>query len=324
MKQFFKFLFASCLGTLMVLALIVLVLVVIVQVSKPDYNIANSSVLKIELSEPVPELTDNVQIDAFSLNSTTLLGLRDITQLIENAKEDNKIEAILINTQYPLIGPATSERIYKALEDFKANGKPIYAYGDYFSQGGYFLASLADSVFLNPNGFIELRGYAAIIPFFKTLMDKLGIKMNVYYAGKYKSATEPYREEEMTEANKLQTREYLHDVSQNLIEKTAKNRNISADKLSNIMSSLSSHNADSAIEFGLADQLTYWSDFEKALNSRIGNEVDAKINYVDLVEYNNYIQKNKKFQNKKNKIAIVHAEGEILYNSKENGNSRLR
>jgi protease-4 len=319
MKQFFKFIFASCLGTLLFLIFLVLIFAVVVQFSKPDHSIPKSSVLKIELSDPIPELTDNVQESAFNLQSSKLLGLREITQLLEKAKTDDKIKAIFINTQFPQIGPATAESIFEALENFKDSGKPILSYGDYYSQGGYYLASLADSVFLNPNGFIELRGYAAVVPFYKKLMDKLGVKMNIYYAGKYKSATEPYREEEMSFESKLQTREYLSDISNHLFSAIAKNRNIEETALNKIISNFSSHNADAAINHKLADQLVYWNDFEKILNEKIGNEEDDKVEYVDLVEYSNYVQAKKEFKSQKNKIAIVHAEGDILYQSKNNG-----
>lgn len=318
MKQFLKFIFASCLGTLLVIGLIILSFVIIVQVNQPDYSISKKSVLKLELSDPIPELTDNVQESPFNLESKKILGLQEITELIEHANSDEDIEALLINTQFPMLGPASSEAIFRAIESFKNSGKPVYAYGDYYSQGGYYLASLADSVFLNPNGFIELRGYAAIVPFYKDLMEKLGIKMNVYYAGKYKSATESFREDDMTAENKYQTREYLNDISAQMFDKIAEHRDKSSIELQGIVSNFSSHNAEAALELGLADQLSYWGDFEDQLEARLNLEGKSP-EYVNLVEYSNYVNQSKKFKTQKNKIAVVHAEGEILYESDKKG-----
>ena len=212
MRQFFKFMFASCLGVF--LAIIALfffgALSVAGLASGEDEKVKDvkaNSILELKLESMIPELTDNFEKSPFQ--SEKVIGVRDMVTAISRAAHDDNIKGIVINTQYIMSGFATMTVLRNAIEEFKKSGKFVYAYGDSYSQGAYFLASTADTVMLNPNGDIDFRGFAAEIPFMKGFFDKLDMKWQIYYAGQFKSATEPFRLDKMSEQNRLQLREYL-------------------------------------------------------------------------------------------------------------------
>ena len=318
MKQFFKFLTASCLGTLLALLVLVGILTIIAVSSQPKHTISSNSILKLDLDQMIPEKTDNVQESPYTFTTTKFLGLEEISRLIIKAKDDSRIKGILIQSQFPMTGPSTSLSLRNALEEFASTDKLIWAYGDFFSQSGYYLASTADSIFLNPNGYIELRGVAMMVPFYKKLMDKLGIKWNIFYAGKYKGATEPYRENQMSDENRYQTKEFLADLSSILIKKIAESRGKEYSEIESILSNYSSTNSKAAIEYGLADSLVYWGEFESLLKNNLGIDENKSVSYVDLNKYSK-VTSTRKSSKASEKIAIVYAEGDIVYKNKENG-----
>jgi protease IV len=238
MGQFFKFVFASCLGVF--LAMVALFFFGIVSVaglagSAEEGTIKKAeanSVLEIKLDNSVPEMTDNVEKSPFETHKVA--GLTDIVKGIDHAATDNNIKGIVINTPMPMMGMATASVLRQALDNFKKSGKFIYAYGDYYTQKGYYLASVADNVMINPMGGIEFMGLSAEIPFMKGLFDKLDIKWQIYYAGQFKSATEPFRLDKMSDQNRLQTREYIEGIYGQILDKIAASRNMSATELRSI------------------------------------------------------------------------------------------
>lgn len=216
MGQFWKFLLASCLGVFLAIVLISIIGISVISglissVDKPPRVEANS-VLHLTFKNQIPEKTNNVELAPFSFNQDKIVGLQDMLRMLEKAKDDDDIKGVLIETDAVSTGIATASVLRKAIADFKSDGKFVYAYCEYCSQGTYYLASAADQAFVNPQGIVDFTGFAAQIPFVKNMLDKIGVKIEVFYAGKFKSATEPFRRTEMSPENKLQTREYIEDA----------------------------------------------------------------------------------------------------------------
>ena len=311
MKNFLKYLTASCLGTILAIAVIILVLMVVGMSSAPDSSISSGSTLHIKLDTEVPELTDNVVSSGYSFPPVALdrTGLNDITKAIINAAKDSKIKALLIETEFPSIGQSTTLSIYNAIDSFKTSGKPVIAYGEYFSQSGYLLASVADTVVLNPNGQLGIRGFGMLIPYMADLLKNIDAKVDVYFAGQYKSAIEPYYRSESSPQNDLQAREFLTDWQDEWLKNVTHYRKSDKEQILSIINEGKLVTAEVALETGLVDKLMYWEDLEKALKSITGRK-------LKLVELNEYV-KGTSFSSSSsstNRIAIVYFEGDILKN----------
>ena len=166
-------------------------------------NVKDNSILKINLTQGVAERAVETPFDKFN-SYTVQIGLNDILASIKNAASDPKIKGIYINSSTVSASPATVKEIHDALLEFKKSGKFIYAYSDVFAQNGYYLASVADKIILNPAGSLDFKGYAMQIMFYKGLIDKLDVDVQVVRHGQFKSAVEPYILDKMSEANREQ------------------------------------------------------------------------------------------------------------------------
>ena len=320
MKEFFRGMLGSCLGVLLAMVLVVLIFVGIGAVAasgKGGAKSAENAVLKLDLSMPIPEKTDNVQTD-FGSTASSHLGLRHIMRLINNAANDINVKGIVINANSLQMGQATLLQLRDGLDSFKTSGKFVYAYADSYSQSAYFLSSVADSVFLNPNGDVGLQGYGTVMPYFKRMLDKIGVDFNVFYAGDFKSATEPFRREDMSPENKLQTKEFLNDMISVMKTKISDSRKIDENKLDEIMSDLKGRNGKLALDNKLVDGLAYWDQFEDIVRIKASIDAKDKINYLSLDEYNLLAELTEK-GSYKNKIAVVYAEGDVLYDTPQKG-----
>lgn len=319
MKSFFPTFFASCLGVFAAFALCVVVLIGIgvSGMSKSD-TFSDNTILKLKLEEFIPEKSNNVnQGSALFGGASEAIGLRRILNLIDAASKDKKIKGILIENNYVSIGQASLLSLMEGLTQFKESGKFIYSYADSHSQSSYMLCSVADSMFINPQGGVDLKGYGATIPFFKGMLDKIGVEMNIFYAGNFKSATEPFRLNEMSDFNKLQTRTFLEDMKSIMVEQIAKNRNISTDKIEAIIAGMEGRTAKKALENGLVDALYYKDQLDDFLRQKLDIKEGKKIKTISLSKYN--MVSTEESQEGKDKIAIIHAEGEIIYGSDDLG-----
>lgn len=320
MKSFFQTFFASCLGVFGAMVLCVLILVGIGMSSlAKQTSISDNSILKLSLEETIPEKSDNVEVDPASILSspTEAIGLTRILKLIDAASKDDKIKGILLENNYVSIGQSSVLSLIEGLKKFKESGKFIYSYADSHSQASYMLCSVADSMFLNPRGGVDLKGFGASIPFFKGMLDKVGVEMNIFYAGNFKSATEPFRLSEMSEYNRLQTRSFLEDIKSIMIEHITKNRKLSSEKLASVMAGLEGRTAEKSLENGLVDGLMYKDELEDFLKKKMGIAVDKKLKFITLSKYNALADID--VSTSKDKIAVVYAEGEILYGSDDAG-----
>lgn len=319
MKQFFKFFTASCLGVLAAFALLFLIgMIVVSSMSKKDTTIKSSSVLKLDLARVIPEKSDNIEVDPLNLEAPEAIGLRSIRRLIDKAASDDKIEGILLTSQSVNLGQANILSMVDALKKFKESGKWVYAYADYYSQSAYFLNSVADSIYLNPNGMVDVKGYGSLQPFFKKGMDKLGIKMNIFYAGDFKSATEPFRREDMSANNKLQIREFLDGMLGVFSNQVCEARGFSPAQLDNIMNEYKGGNAKSALEANLVDELIYFDDLEDRLRQKLDMKDEKKISYIDIEKYKlkRPLVEKGPFDSR---VAVVYAEGTVGYGSNDLG-----
>lgn len=320
MKSFFPTFLASCLGVFAAFALCIFILIGISFSGMSKANSYNSnSVLTLSLEEFIPEKSNNVsQGSLFTGGPTEAIGLRRTLQLIENASKDDKIKGIILNNSGVAVGQATLLALRNGLEKFKESGKFIYSYADSHTQSSYVLCSVADSMFINPQGGVDLKGFGATIPFFKNMFDKIGVEMNIFYAGNFKSATEPYRLSEMSDYNKLQTRTFLADMEDVIVDKIAVSRDLSAFTVDTIMSNYSGRNAKRALAAGLVDQLFYKDQFDDFIRGKLDLADGKKIKTISLSKYNS-VAEIENDGDADNKIAIVYAEGEIIYGSEEYG-----
>lgn len=315
MKQFFKFTFASCLGVF--LSMILLFLVFGVGISSFSQNINKSpspksnSVLRLKLDNAIPEETNNIENESFTLEQHDIWGVHDIVYAIEKAANDSNIKGILLDVDMLLAGSVTRSEIRDAILKFKESGKFVIAYAKNYSQGAYHLASTADKVYVNPLGGIDFKGYGANIMFFKNMLEKAGIQMQIYYAGDFKGATEPFRLEKLSDKNKQQIREYITDLYDEFLDDISVARGVDKAALRNTADQYLIRQANDAVTYGLADEVAYFDEVIAYMKAEIGLDDDDKLNVFDLSDYAKG-NKRKKNYKVKDKIAVIYAEGTIL------------
>lgn len=321
MRQFFKFAFASCLGVFLAMGALVLVFVIIGLSSGDEkVSVSQNTVLELKFDKTIPEKTNNTpfKFQGFSKADNETLGLLDIQKAIRHAKSDKNIKGIILDISSFAGGFSKASVVRKELEDFAKSGKFIMSYGDYYSQGSYYLSSVSTNMFLHPLGMIDFKGLGAMIPFFKDMLDKIGVKAQVFYAGKFKSATEPFRLSHMSEENRYQVREYLHDLNEILIADIARSRNLTVADVISIMNNYDGHDADIAKSKKMIDNIGYYTDMLDAVKAKMGLKPVDKLNKIELNDYVSTYASTEDFSSK-DKIAVVYAEGDIIDAKGENG-----
>lgn len=323
MGQFFKFVFASCLGVFLALLLAGIIGTSVLaglasSFDDPVESIKPNSILHLKFNKPIPERTNNLPLDPFSLKDTRILGLSEIIDALEQAKTDDNIKGILIETDGIMGGMATADAVRTAIEEVQQSGKFVYAYANAYSQGAYYVASAADKVYLNPLGLVDFRGFAAQIPFLKDMLDKLGIKMQIFYAGKFKSATEPFRRTEMSEENKLQVREYLDDTFREFLSDISRSRDIPVSQLKRIADGYLAFMPQNALDLNMVDELAHRDKVIEDIRSKLGLKASEKYPLVSLETYRRANPGSSNLK-AKDKIAVVYAEGNIVDGKGEPG-----
>ena len=322
MSQFFKFVFASCLGVILAGVLVSIFLSVAVgnMVSRAEEgnDVTSNSILELSFKDPIPEKSNNLPVSPYDLYPDEIMGLQRIVETIHSAKEDKNIKGIFMDLSGISAGRASSGVIRDAILDFKESGKFVTAYSKYYSQGSYYLASAADKVYVNPIGGLDFRGFSAQIPFFKDMLDRLGVKMQIYYAGQFKSATEPFRLNEMSDQNRFQVKEYLNGMYKIFLQDIADSRNISTTELRNIANELKIRNAEDAVKYKLADAVGYRDEVYTALRERLGFDEKDKLKLVSMGDYAAKMSSGKDYT-AKDKVAVVYAEGSIVDGKGERG-----
>lgn len=313
--KFLRNLLASVLGTLVALGIIFMVFLIFIAFAGNQETIKpvkDNSVLEISLSKPLKDYGGKYNFIDFEYKFENYDGLNNVTDAIRFAKEDDKIKGISIYSKVFMGGTAQAKAIRDALAGFKESGKFVYAYGDFFTQKDYYLASVADSVFLNPVGEMDFRGLSSEVLFFRDLQQKSGVKMEVIRHGKYKSAVEPFLADKMSEANREQISELLESVWLSVKEDIAASRDITPENLDVFADELAARTPQLALDNGFVDALMYYNDYELMLKRAIGTDALDDVAYVSVTDYAEHASRKKKSFGK-DKIAVVFAQGEIGY-----------
>lgn len=322
MRQFFKFFSASCLGTIVGLFLLFGLLVLIggrmVSSLEKTASVTPNSVLELTFEDMVPEKTNNVEDTPIDLSDKKYIGLYDYDKMIRHAAEDSRIKGILLRPEMASLPASEVAVLRRSLEAFKASGKFIYGYGKFLTQNSYYLCAAADSIFLNPVGTMEFRGISVDITYFKKMLDNLDIEMDVFYAGQFKSATEPFRMTKMSDANRIQLRAYIEDVFGQMLDDISQDRNVSVTDLRNMAETWKSFDPDTAVALGLLDGLIYEDQLTDRLRNRTGLDEDDDLNMIDAQDYYKEVGTKLDFSGK-DKVALVFLEGEITVGDESGG-----
>lgn len=319
MKQFFKFMFASMLGTFLTfLVFFFLMIGILVSMisfsSKEEVKISEKSVLHIKLEGSITDRSSNNPFQEFNfstMKSNKELGLNDILLNLKKAKTDPNIKGIYLDLGNISVGISLLEEIRNGLIDFKKSGKFILSYSESYSQKAYYLASVADKIYLNKEGSIDFHGLAAEIMFFKGLMQKLDVDMQIIRHGKFKSAVEPFLLDKMSDPNREQTRLFIGSIWNHIVNGISDSRKISLTELKNIADSLLVQSAEDALRYKFVDELVYKDQVIDALRKKLALVDNDEIDYITLSKYADVKITDSKIKFSKNRIAIVYAIGAI-------------
>lgn len=320
MKDFIKFTFATITGIILTGGILFLfsliVLFGIIASSEQEVKVKKNSIFTLKLSGTLQERAIENPFALFMGDDYDSMGLNDILRSIKKAKENDNIRGIYLEAgQLAATEPASLEEIRKALVDFKQSGKFIISYGDNYSQGEYYLCSVADKVILNPQGTVNWVGLASQPIFYKGLLDKLGINMQIFKVGTYKSAVEPFIAKEMSEANREQVNAYLQSIWTRITTDVATSRNLTPEQLNNYADMLLAVGpAEDLVAHGLVDTLLYMDGAKSYLKQLLDMEEDQSINTLNLSEMNS-VQQHIPLDKSGNIIAVFYATGEITDNA---------
>ena len=315
MKQFFKMMFASVLGVIVGVTVLVVVGVMMgvglltMSTSSSTYVPQKQTILKLSLSGALKDHATENPLASFMGDDLQVLSLSDVLDAIQVAKENPHVAGIYLKAGYFSAGGASLLEIRRALIDFKQSGKFIVAYADNYTQGTYFVCATADKVFLNPQGALGIQGLALETTFYKGILKKAGVEMQIFKVGTYKGAVEPYMLDHLSEANREQMTAYLSSTWNVLRAGMAESRNLQPaviDRFAN--EGLSFADPEEAVKLGLVDELRYASEVETYLKEKVGAP-DEKLHFANCQQ----IASLKPAQNSsKQRIAVMYAEGEIV------------
>ena len=311
MKSFFKSFFAALLAIVVFCLLIFGILLVAASVSNSKPSVGSNAVLVVDLSTEFKEQAQQKSLGSlFGNASNDVPGLYDMVRMIHFAKSDSSIKGIYIKAEDNSNGMASSEELRTAIADFKRTGKFVIAYGAVIPQRAYNVATIADKVYCNPAGGVEWDGFSYTGMFFKGLLDKLEIEPQVFYAGKFKSATEPFRFTSMTDANRLQSSVFMNDFYSHFLMQVSAARNIDTGTLHKLANIGAVQTANDALQFGLVDGLKYDDDIKSEILKRLGKEKKGTINFINPGKYAQAVSFKKTSGD--DKIAIIYAQGDIV------------
>ncbi|RYE26936.1 MAG: hypothetical protein EOP45_02830 [Sphingobacteriaceae bacterium] len=315
MKQFFKYVFATILGVLLCLVIFTFVVIGLISSAGNDKKteVESNSVLHLDFDYAIKERTSANPLSGIpflNLSVKKTLGLKDILASIKRAETDDNIKGIYLDSSYMLSGQATIEEIRDALIQFKKSGKFVISYGEIYTQGAYYLASVADKVYLNPKGIFEFRGFNSQYTFFKGALEKLGVEAQIIKVGTFKSAVEPFILDKMSEPNRLQVNSYLGSLYDYFLAGISKSRKLDKDSLFNVANRLDIKYPEDALKYKLIDGLKYKDEILDELKKRTGTDKDDNLNLVELADYNQADDDTEKGSSN-TRIAVVYASGDI-------------
>lgn len=316
MKQFFKTVFASTFGVLIAVGILGLcsffmIMGIAASAGGPsEYKPEKNTVFKLSLSGVLVDQAESNPFSELLGEESNQIAVPEVIKAIRRAKANENIKGIYLDAENLSGGFACFEAIHRELRDFKESGKFIVSYGDFYTQKNYYLCSVADSVFLNPQGAVSLVGLASQGFFFKGLTDKLGIEHYIFKVGTYKSAVEPYILKKFSDANRAQLTAFMGSVWNNITTAIEENRHISAEKLDEYLNEGKAlGEATQSVDYKLIDALRYRNDVENTVKKMAGQDAKGKLKVADVKKVASIAVKENE---SKNKIAVLYAEGEIV------------
>ncbi len=317
MRQFLKFVLATMTGIILLTLIFFFVIGAIVgsAFKKEVVSVKPNSVLKIELNHPITERGENnpfKDINFSNLRANVQPGLADIVRDIDKAAQDGKISGIYLEMNNLMAGYATVEELRNALVKFKKSKKFIIAYAEGYSTKSYYLATVADKIYLHPQGAVDFKGLFTQLMFFKGALEKLEIEPEIIRHGKFKSAIEPFILDKMSDDNRKQIASFVDDIWGNILEGISHERGIEITTLKAIADSLSAENANDALRLKLVDKLCYQDELDNIIADKTTMDSKEKANFISLAKYNDVPEgkTGKKFSTEK--VAVIYAAGEIV------------
>lgn len=313
MLNFLKNIFSTVIGILLSFLIIILIIAGVATISSQKNTstkkLDEKHFLKIDLSKEVVERTSAnpfSSLDPMNIDASQQLSLKTIIDNIEKAKTDENIVGIYINSPIVNAGMSKAEEIRNKLLEFKETKKPIVAYNEVYAMKSYYLSSVADRLYINPMGIIDHKGMYTTLMFFKGLLEKLNIDLQIFRLGKFKSAIEPFTLEKMSDSNRKQLKLLLKSVNNNIIDSIASQRGISKIKIHKDANQLKLSSAEICLEENYVDGILYEDQVKDTLKMLLGKD---KLKIISINKYSNV--KTKKKEISRNKIAIVYANGGI-------------
>ncbi len=318
MKEFFKYVFATIVGLIImgIICTVVGVVSIVGLVASADatQGVKNHSVLVLDLSGAITEQTKDNPIANLIGTDVSSQGLNDMLSAIKKAGRSSKIDGIYIEAGMLSAGYSSLKELRDALADFKETGKWIVAYGNSYTQGAYYVASLADSIYLNPNGQVDLHGIASQTVYMKDLYEKFGIKFQIFKVGKFKSATEVYSEDRMSDANREQMNAIVTGVWSEMKNAIAASRNLSPDTIDVMADSFTAFRSEEDIlQAGLVDGLLYSDEMKSRVKRLLGIRDRDEINQLSVMD-----MRSVRGNSGGEQIAVYYAEGAIMDSRVEN------
>lgn len=304
-KSIFSNLIALALFSLIVLFIFISVISVLSAGEK--VVVESHSVLHLKLDKPITEQAfENPLEELGSFGGPgSSIGLMELKETIKNAAGDEKIDGILLDLKYFLGGMAGLQELRGELASFRDSGKFVYAYSEYYTEGAYYLASVANKVILNPEGELELNGLSANVTFLKGTLDKFGIEAQIFRVGEYKSAVETFMRKDLSQENELQLTELLAGLNSKMVDDIAGSRELDVEKVSGTSEQMLVRNAKDALTFGLADHLMYKDELLSLIEDTAGED-------YNLVEYKKYRKSFSNYKEADGKVAVIVAAGDIV------------
>ncbi len=316
MKNFLSSLLATLVGLLIMTLVVFLIFMGIVaaSTSKEVVEVHENSLLVAKFNKQIIDRADKNPLSKLmsgSLAFNDVMGLDQILKDLEKAKADDNIKGIFLRLSNVPSGSATLGEVRDALLDFKTSGKFIYAYADIFTQKSYYLATVADSIFMTPEGMFMFTGLSAEATFYKNALDKIGIEMQVVKHGSYKSAAESYTREDLSDENREQIEGYVGSIWNKMVSDISESRGIPVEKLNQYADELVSIENDKLVETGMIDGLIYYDEMLSLMKKKLGVEEKSDMEAIGFASYGDVPSKDKK-EVGRDKIAVIYAMGMVV------------
>lgn len=316
MKQFLKYTLATVFGifiTFIFLGFLLFFTIIGIADSagRDKVSVKDNSVLELNINYDVPERSPNDFFAAFAgPDDMDILGLNDILSVIDEASKDSKIKGIVLKSNLNNTGYATALEIRNALTAFKKTGKFVYAYAPYYDEKNYYIASIADSVFIEKSGGVMFNGLSANLMFFQGALEKMGVEMQVIKVGAYKGAVETFSRKELSDENREQISVYINSLYKTFLTAVCESRKLDTAALNNAIDNFTIQTPSQAVSFGLIDKMTYEDVMITSIKNKIGVKGKKDLNIIKAGQYKYKIKKDEDAH--ENRIALIYAVGEIM------------